>query len=217
MKKYASLLLSLSIFFLALDIISFGDIQEKTLFTAAGIVFGVAGIVFVAACRSRAKRHWLTAGGLVIGYGLYLTLGFQTSDLGSFFPDGYMIESVDIILATTGERVIWTPGGGEPELSDEDGWLILNGGSAESMAQKAEDIIIRNYWWPGAMESSKVSEISVYLTNGESSSRLSLYQDGGAEYSIAESLEDSGRQWSHWLLFGDLTDLLPQEIIDLLP
>ena len=85
------------------------------------------------------------------------------------------------------------------------------------MAQKAKEIVIRDYWRPGAMESSKIAEIWVYLTNGESSSRLSLYQDGGAEYSIADPLEDGGRQWSHWLLFGDLTDILPQEVIELLP
>ena len=215
-KRCASLLLVLSIFFLVLGIISFGDIQRKTLFTAVGIIFVASGIVFAALSRGK-KWHWLAAGSLIIGYGLYLALGFQTADLGSFFPDGWTVESVDIISAKTGERIIWTPGGGEPALSEEGDQLILSGGNAEGMAQKAKEIVIRDYWRPGAMESSKISEISVYLTNGESSSRLSLYQDGGAEYSIADPLEDGGRQWSHWLLFGDLTDILPQEVIELLP
>ena len=216
MKKCTSFLLAFSLLFLVLGVASIDDIQRKTLFTAAGIVFGAAGVIFAALSHGK-KWNWLAAGGLVIGYGLYLILGFHTADLGDFFPDGWAVESVDLISAETNERILWTPGGGEPTLSDASGRPVLSGGSAEGMALNAKDIVLRDYWRPGAMESSKVSEISVYFTNGESSGRLSLYQDGGAEYSIAEPSQDGGRQWSRWLLFGDLTDILPQEVIALLP
>lgn len=166
--------------------------------------------------RRCGKWHWLAAGGLVLGYGLYLGLGFRSDTLGSFFPEGFTIESVDLISAATGERVIWMPGAGEPQLSNENGYPVLTGGSADRLASQAENIVVRNHWCPGAVKSSTISEISVYLTNGEAAGRLSLYQSGGAEYEIAGSLQSGSRQLRHCLLFGDLTDIVPQEVIAVL-
>ncbi len=217
MKRRAAILLAFSILFLVLGVIAIDDIQRKPLFTALGILFGVAGMIFTFIDCRHSKRHWLTAGGLIIGYGLYLGLGFRSATLGSFFPEGFTVESVDLISAVTNERVIWTPGAGEPQLSDENGYPALIGGSADEMAIQAENIVVRSYWWPGAVKSSKISEISVYLTNGEVSGRVSLYQSGGAEYEIMDSLQSGSRQLRHCLLFGDLTDILPEEVTALFP
>ena len=216
MKDRAALLLAFSAFFLLLGLACVNQLWQKTLWVAMGFVLLVIGIVFVVLCR-RGKWHWLAAGGLLLGYGLYLALGFRSADLGNFFPDGCTVESVDIISAATSERIIWTPGGGEPALSEQNGRLFIDGGSADGMAQRAEELVICNYWRPGAAESTKVSEISVYFTGGDVSGRLSLYQNGGAEYSISAPRADESRQWNRGLIFGDLTDLLPDDVADLLP
>lgn len=44
MKKCAAILLSLSMLLLILGVIAFDDIQRKSLFTAVGTVFGLAGL-----------------------------------------------------------------------------------------------------------------------------------------------------------------------------
>ena len=74
-----------------------------------------------------------------------------------------------------------------------------------------------SYWRPGFVESAAASAVSIDLTSGGETCRVSLSQDENAQYSLSVQWEsDETAEQSDWLLFADPMSLLPPDVAALL-
>lgn len=191
------------------------DLMLRTAVVCVGILVTLAGMGIVAA-RKSSRKYLLELAVILAAYVLYAGTGFQTTDLGAFLPEDCTVQRVDITVRETGEHVIWTPGG-EASLSEDNGQTALTGGSAEDVRQQAGGIVMCSYWRPGFVESAAASAVSIDLTSGGETCRVSLSQDENAQYSLSVQWEsDETAEQSDWLLFADPMSLLPPDVAALL-
>ena len=184
------------------------DLMLRTAVVCVGILVTLAGMG-IAAARKSSRKYLLELAVILAAYVLYAGTGFQTTDLGAFLPEDCTVQRVDITVRETGEHVIWTPGG-EASLSEDNGQTALTGGSAGG-------IVMCSYWRPGFVESAAASAVSIDLTSGGETCRVSLSQDENAQYSLSVQWEsDETAEQSDWLLFADPMSLLPPDVAALL-
>ena len=188
--------------------------QLKSLFFALGIILSAAAVVMLCVNKKRSKIFFISLA-VFAAYMIFFVFGFHTKTLADFVPDGYSIEYVEIRMADESKSVAWTPGGGSPVITENDGTHIsIEGGSAEDMMGLMEEITLRDYWLTGAEAEGKISDIIIYLAADGGEFSISVYcMDKEATIFFHEKGKSSS---SRWMIFDSLDKLIPSEVMGLI-
>ena len=110
-------------------------------------------------------------------------------------------------LTDNAERVTWRPEEDAAVCTEQEGAVIITGGNARGVIAEMKKFILRNYWWPGAVQSDLISELYIRFTDGSS---VSVYREAHGVTIFLH--EDDKTTTSRWKTFSDLANLLPSEI-----
>lgn len=192
------------------------EFLPRSLLFVCGTLLALVGLVWALAAKSGRAVPVLGCV-LLVTYGLTFAFLFHTETLKSLTSPTGTVEIVELILRDgPAERVVWKPGDGQPVLGEEDGRTVVTGGSAQEMAEKMDQITLRDYWWPGAVKSSTVFDMTIYFSDGEGIFVVSVYaNDPGVSVHYWSSPAAGQAESGEWLAFSDLASLLPQEVLEL--
>ena len=136
---------------------------------------------------------------------------FQTSTLGDFMPEEYSIEAIEIRPKNSTDIFTWDIENGTIVNSTDGSNIAIKNCDIGEAANQIENLSLRNYWWPGAIKSDSVSDISIRVKNTSGITTISLYsQSQGIALYIRRNDEV---QASHWLVYADIACILPQDVV----
>ena len=189
----------------------------RSLLFVCGALLAVIGLVW-ALLSGGGKAAPVLSCVLLAAYVLTFAFLFRTETLESLTSPTGTVEMVELVLRDgPAERVVWKPGDGQPALGEEDGRTVVTGGSAQELAEKMGRITLRDYWWPGAVVSDTVFDLTLYFADGEGTSVVSVYADDpGISVRRWRTPAAGQAESGEWLAFGDLAGLLPREVLELL-
>lgn len=192
------------------------EFLPRSLLFVCGALLTVIGLVWALAAKSGRAVQVLDCV-LLVAYVFTFAFLFHTETLGSLTSPTGTVEMVELILRDgPAERMVWKPGDGQPVRGEEDGRTVVTGGSAQEMVEKMDQITLRDYWWPGAVESSTFFDMTIYFADGEGTSVVSVYaNDPGVSIHHWRTPAAGQAESGEWLAFGDLASLLPQEVLEL--
>lgn len=211
-NKSIKLSLGLSVLFLLLTIASVTHFLFKSIFFGAGAALLLAGVI-LALAKKQHKSFWLPCVIMLLAYIMVFSFQFQTRTLDSFMPDGYTIqdiESIEISPMGTAGAITWQPGSGMISYSDGSSQLAVEG--TNDVLQQMKNIPLRNYWYPGAVGSNTVFDMSIEFSDDNGRTAVSLYRGSNNEIAIY-SRSSGDLSVSRWMTFGDIASVLPQEIL----
>ena len=192
---------------------------RKEIFLLLGSICALAALV----CQLRQHRRvlfFMVPLVLLAGYAVFFCLTFRSANLADFLPAGYTVESLSFTLRDDPEAIhyLWQPGEGQPALQPEEPTRIEGGTCSEEALRQALSVPLRSYWWPGQTKDLPLERLSIRLTKDHGWYTLSLRQSDGrftVTTAILENQFSPADESSDWLLFGDLSAVIPPEVLAL--
>lgn len=189
----------------------------KTLSVLAGLLIAVIYLISAANRRSM-KLAVIPALSIVLFITVFLLL-FKAEKLGDFIPDQFSasdISEIQFTLIDRPELIIWTPGPAPFSLKQCDDRIYISGGSVQNLCDNLKGIPLRNYWWPGAVESNRIYDFSAQFKQGEKISYLGLIPSNGGILLRKREAGSHQNEQSYWLVYNDISECIDQEIYTLL-
>lgn len=184
------------------------------------LVLGVLNVAIIALFVVKQKTEKKAIRNLIILVCLYVVMfgvRFQTKTLMDFWPDDFTpASSMHIVYRGDDQNyfIVWMADDGPLKcVKETDGYHEVVGGNLDAVYEQAGKIVVRNYWWPGGVDSLGKG---ITLTGESQGVMLNLMlrnYEGDLQISYLENGRSEGRT-GHWLAYDDIWLLVPKEVLE---
>ena len=179
----------------------------KSICFSLGLVLLTAGTIFYLIKKQSGNLFKSII--ILAAYVIVFIFQFQSTTLDAFIPAGRNIRAIEFSSWDSPQTLIW-------DLSSNtvtypysgDSFTVENNDKA---LDKIKSIVLRNYWLPGNMKKDIIFDLNIIL---DDYSYISVYREsnGVAIYSRI----GGGLTISHWMVFDDISSVLPEDVLSAL-
>ncbi len=181
----------------------------KSLFFIVGIIIALSAIIF-SLIKKQHKVFLLPCAIMFMAYIILFASQFQVKTLENFIPSNASIEIVEIRPNKTTQSLVWNIDKSTLTYTDGTSIPVENEGSSHILEQ-ARKLTLRDFWWPGAVESDIIFDLAIRFTEDNDDYSVSIYTDNNGITIYSRNNSDLVKE--NWITFGDIANILPQDIL----